>query len=148
MAIKKPTPPHSIGRQLNFTTSRMNALCLHELEPHGLSLPQWVILSCLWRDGDQTVGALSKLVGTGFPATSRIIDRMADRGLITRQRDTKDGRIAVVCATDKARELSHLANFYETINKALFVGFSPEERKQSFDLLRRMELNANRALEK
>ncbi|MFK8076599.1 MAG: MarR family winged helix-turn-helix transcriptional regulator [Granulosicoccus sp.] len=148
MATKKSTPPRSIGRQLNFTTARMNALCLHKLEPHGLSLPQWVILSCLWRDGNQTVGTLSNLIGTGLPATSRIIDRMVDRGLVARRRDETDKRITMVSATEKALELNHLANFYDTINKALFVGFSSEEREQAFDLLRRMELNAKSAIDK
>lgn len=147
MATNDPTPLGSIGRQLNFATGRMNALCSQILDPHGLSLPQWVILSCLWRDGDLTVGALSKLIGSGFPATSRIIDRMVSRGLIARRQDETDGRIAIVSATDKARELKHLANFYETINKVLFAGFSAKERKQSFDLLHRMETNAKRALE-
>lgn len=143
-----PTPPTSMGRQLNFTTGRMNALCQYLLQPHDLTLPQWVILSCLWREGDLTVGALSKLIGSGLPATSRIIDRMADRGLITRRQDDSDGRSMIVGVTEKALELDHLANFYETINSVLFNDFSAEEREQSFDLLRRMELNATNALEK
>lgn len=147
MATNNPTTPQSIGRQLNFTTASMNALCQQMLEPHGLSLPQWVMLSCLWRDGDQTVGALSQLIGTGLPATSRIIDRMVKRGLITRRRDDIDARVVIASATDTAQELNHLATFYETINSTLFIGFSAEEREQSFDLLQRMELNAKRAVE-
>ena len=148
MATKSPKIPQSIGRQLNFTTGRMNMLCQQVLEPYGLSLPQWVVLSCLWREGELTVGTLSELVGTGFPATSRIIDRMADRGLISRRQDDSDGRITVVTVTKKGRKLDHLARFHETINTALFRDFSPKEREQSFDLLRRMELNAQSALEK
>ena len=101
----------------------------------------------MWRDGDQSVGDLSKLIGTGLPATSRIIDRMVDRGLIIRRRDETDRRIAIVSATAKARGLDHLANFYETINKILFAGFSEEECELSFDLLLRMEANAKKALE-
>ena len=147
MATKNPATPRSIGRQLNFTTGRMNALCQHVLEPYGLSLPQWVVLSCLWRDGELTVGTLSELVGTGFPATSRIIERMADRGLVSRRRDDADGRSTIVSVTEKARALDHLASFHETINAALFTDFSAEERELSFALLRRMELNAKRALE-
>lgn len=137
-----------MGRQLNFTTGRMNALCQYLLQPHDLTLPQWVILSCLWREGDLTIGTLSKLIGSGLPATSRIIDRMADRGLITRRQDDSDGRSMIVGVTEKALELDHLANFYETINSVLFNDFSAEEREQSFNLLRRMELNATNALEK
>jgi len=147
MTTKKPTIPRSIGRQLNFTTGRMNALCQQVLEPHSLTLPQWVILSCLWRDGELTVGALSELIGTGVPATSRLIDRMADRGLINRRRDDGDGRIAIVSVTDKGRALDHLASFYKTINARLFADFSADERELAFDLLRRMEVNAKKALE-
>jgi hypothetical protein len=39
-------------------------------------------------------------------------------------------------------------NFYETINTALFEGFSAKERELAFELLRRMELNAKKALDK
>ena len=147
MATINPIAPLSIGRQLNFTAGRMNALCQHLLEPYSVSLPQWAVLSCLWRNGDLTVGTLSELVGTGFPATSRLIERMEDRDLVSRRRDDADGRSTIVSATEKANALSHLANFHETINTALFTDFSKEERELTFALLRRMESNAKKALE-
>jgi DNA-binding MarR family transcriptional regulator len=147
MASKKPPPPRSIGRLLNFATGRMNALCQRLLEPHDLSLPQWVILSCLWREGPLTVGALAELIGTGLPATSRIIDRMAERGLVERRRDTTDRRVIVVTVTDRGRELDHLANFYHRINDVLLDGFDERERMLVFELLLRMQRNAERALE-
>jgi DNA-binding MarR family transcriptional regulator len=124
----------------------MNALCQQRLEPYGLSLPQWAILSCLWRDGDLTVGALAGLLGNGLPATSRIIDRMIERGLVERHRDTTDGRVARVKATEKAQDLAHLASFYEEINAVLLTGFSSQERDMIFDLLIRLEQNAADAL--
>lgn len=147
MATKKPTPPRSIGRLLNFATGRMNALCQRLLEPHGLSLPQWVILSCLWREGPLTVGALAELIGTGLPATSRIIDRMAERGLVERRRDVTDRRSIVVTVTERGLELEHLANFHHRINAMLLDGFDEQERGLIFDLLLRIQRNAERALE-
>lgn len=147
MSTKTPKPPQSIGRQLNFTSGRVNALCQQLLEPYGLSLPQWALLSCLWREGELTVGTLSELIGTGLPATSRLIDRMVDNGLLCRRQDSVDGRITKVGVTDKAQDLQHLADFHKTINKTLFKGFSADERKQAFDLLQRMERNARDALE-
>ncbi|MEM8823247.1 MAG: MarR family transcriptional regulator [Pseudomonadota bacterium] len=146
MATKILSPPQSIGRHLNFTTGRLNALCQQMLDPYDLSLPQWVILSCLWREDDLTVGTLADLVGTGLPATSRIIDRMMDRGLVTRRRHETDGRVMVVAVTDKGRDLDHLADFYERINATLLDGFTAEERDQAFDLLGRMQANAEKAL--
>lgn len=146
MATKISEPPRSIGRLLNFATGRTNALCTQILDPHGLSLPQWVILSCLWRDGALTVSALAELVGTGLPATSRIIERMEERGLVARTRHKSDGRATVVTVTDKGRALDHLADFYERINATLLAGFSDDERESVFDLLGRIQNNAEDAI--
>jgi len=143
---KKITIPKSLGRQLNFTTGRMNALCQQRLDPYELSLPQWVILSCLWREGELTVSALSKLIGNGLPATSRIVDRMVERGLIERQRDKKDGRVMVIKSTNKGQELDCLIDFYKEINTILLDGFNEAERTLVFELLVRMEKNATNAL--
>ena len=147
MATKNLTTAKSLGRQLNFTTGRMNALCQKVLDPYGISLPQWVILSCLWREGKLTVGALSERIGTRLPATSRIVDRMDERGLIVRRPDKSDGRVTMVDVTGKGRELDHLANFHETINTSLLAGFSEQESELIFDLLCRVEQNATEALE-
>jgi DNA-binding MarR family transcriptional regulator len=124
----------------------MNALCQQRLEPYGLSLPQWVILSCLWRDGEMTVSALSGLIGSGMPATSRIIDRMAERGLVDRRRDKSDGRIMLIKTSEKGNTLDHLADFYKEINLVLLDGFNKQERKIVFDLLVRLEQNASKEL--
>lgn len=147
MASKISPPPKSIGRALNFTTGRMNALCQHLLDPYDLSLPQWVVLSCLWRDGEITVSALADLVGNGLPATSRIVDRMVDRGLVARRKHNTDGRAIVVTPTDKGEELRHLSGFHQQINATLFRGFSQEEQSLAFSLLARMQANAETALE-
>ncbi|MFO6466183.1 MarR family winged helix-turn-helix transcriptional regulator [Jannaschia sp. KMU-145] len=124
----------------------MNALCQRLLEPHDLSLPQWVVLSCLWREGDLTVGALAQRVGTGLPAMSRIVDRMAARDLVTRRRDASDRRTAVVGLTAKGRALDHLRDFHMRVNAALLDGLSDAECDAAFDLLDRMRQNAERAL--
>lgn len=146
MANNKTNSPKSIGRSLNFATGRMNSLCQQLLDPHELSLPQWVVLACLWRGGDTTVGALAELVGTGLPATSRIVDRMAERDLVVRRRHETDGRVMIVSLTDKGSELRHLSDFHERINAILFEGFSPEDRDLAFSLLSRMQTNAEAAL--
>ena len=147
MARKNPQPPRAIGRALNFAAGRTTALCQHLLDPHDLSLPQWVILSCLWREEDLTLGALADLVGTGLPAMSRIVDRMVDRGLVTREQSDADRRVIVVKPTGKANGLRHLSDFHQRINDLIFKGFSPEEQALAFSLLARMQLNAETALD-
>lgn len=146
MASKIPMHPNSIGRQLNFTTGKLNALCEQRLAPYDLSLPQWVVLSCIWREGPLPVGTLSKLLGTGMPATSRLIDRMEDRGLVQKKRDATDARVTVVDVTETGQSLDHLSQFFLEINETLMQGFTEPERVQVFDLLLRMEANAAAAI--
>ncbi|MEM9031169.1 MAG: MarR family transcriptional regulator [Pseudomonadota bacterium] len=145
MATKNPSPL-SIGRSLNFAAGRMNALCQHWLDPHGLSLPQWVVLSCLWREGALTIGELADRVGTGLPAASRIVDRMADRKLVARRRHEDDRRAMVVHLLERGENLRHLSDFHQRINAALFAGFSSEDQGLAFSLLERMQQNAENQL--
>lgn len=142
MATKIPSPPVSIGRALNFAAGRCNALCTQWLEPHGLTLPQWVVLSCLWRDGPLSISTLAELTGNGLPATSRIIDRMSDRGLVRRTSKGGDARSVVIDVTDAGRALDHLADFHQRVNDALLRGFSPDEREFALRMLYRIRENA------
>lgn len=143
MANKKLAPPRSMGRQLNYTTGACNAVCQKILERYDLSLPQWVILSAVWRNSGLTLGDLAAYSGNNAPATSRIVDRMVDKGFLLRTPDAHDRRTIRIDATKAAKELSHLANFFEDINAVLLNGFSKAESDMLFSLLERAEQNAN-----
>lgn len=142
MTTKKMPPPQSVGRQLNYTAGACNAVCQAILERYDLSLPQWVILSAVWRESGLTIGDLAAYSGNNAPATSRIVDRMIDKGLLLRTPDPQDRRTVRIEATSAAKELSHLANFYEDINTVMLDGFSKAEADMLFALLERAEQNA------
>ncbi len=142
MTTKKMAPPRSIGRQLNYTAGACNTVCQTILERYDLSLPQWVILSAVWRESGLTIGDLAAYSGNNAPATSRIVDRMIDKGLLLRTPDAHDRRTVRIEATKAAKDLSHLANFYEDINAVLLDGFSKAEADMLFVLLERAEQNA------
>ncbi|MEH6724727.1 MAG: MarR family transcriptional regulator [Hyphomicrobiales bacterium] len=142
MTTKKITPPRSMGRQLNYTAGACNAVCQSILERYDLSLPQWVVLSAVWRESGLTIGDLAAYSGNNAPATSRIVDRMIDKGLLLRTPDAHDRRTVRIEATNAAKDLSHLANFYEDINNVLLDGFSKAEADMLFSLLERAEQNA------
>lgn len=143
MAIKKLAPPRSMGRQLNYATGACNTVCQAILERYDLSLPQWVILSAVWRESGLTIGDLAAYSGNNAPATSRIVDRMIDKGLLLRKPDAHDRRTVRIEATSAAMDLNHLSTFYEDINAVLLDGFSKSETDMLFSLLERAEQNAN-----
>lgn len=136
--------PPALGRVLNFAAGASTTMCQNLLEPHGLTLQQWVILSALWRRDELLVTEIAEYVGTNVPAASRIIDRMAERDLLERRPSQSDRRAVQVSLTEKGRSLDHLATFYEDVNERLLEGLSEAEAAVLFDLLERVDANARR----
>jgi DNA-binding MarR family transcriptional regulator len=112
------------------------------LEPYDLSLPQWVILSALWQQSGMTIGDLAVYTGNNAPATSRIVDRMIEKGFLLREADKTDRRVVRIYTAEAGEALRHLANFFEDINAVLLAGLSKEEADQLLALLARAEVNA------
>ncbi len=146
MSSDEPLPPPvSLGRSLNFATGATNPLCNARLAQHGLSLPQWVILSALWREDGQTVKQIARYTSTAMPAVSRILDRMEQAGLLSRRPDPDDRRAIRVYLEPKGRGLDHLNGFHTEMTSLLLEGFSARERDQFFDFLARVETRARTA---
>lgn len=134
--------PVSLGRMLNFASGATNQMCNAILADHGLTLPQWVILSALWREDGMLVSEIARYTTNALPAASRIVDRMETAGLVSRAIDPADRRAVRVHVTDKARQLTHLSLFFEDVNDKLLVGFSEAEATSLFAMLQRVTENA------
>ena len=92
-----------------------------------------------------SIRELAVYTGNDLPATSRIVDRMLQKGLLERAADPEDRRAVRVTLTSVAEALRCMANFYEDINRSLLAGFSAEEANQLFEMLARVEANARQA---
>lgn len=141
MELTIATTPRSLGRQLIFATSAAKAVCNQLLEPHGLTLAQWAILSSIWRNGEMSVKDLAEMTGNAPPAASRIVDRMVLAGLLVRMPDVRDRRAVVVGTTAKGEGMRATQTIYETVNRILLSDLSSEEQDCLFDLLRRVEMS-------
>ncbi|WP_461428617.1 MarR family winged helix-turn-helix transcriptional regulator [Gymnodinialimonas sp.] len=139
MEPKILSAPRSVGRQLTFAGSVASAVANRLLEPHGLTLAQWAVLSSIWRNGDLSVKEIAELTGNAPPAASRIVDRMVSGGLLVRQQSDRDRRAVTVAASDKGDSLRHLAGMFEQVNDVLLADLDPEEVETLFTLLARVE---------
>jgi DNA-binding MarR family transcriptional regulator len=109
---------------------------------HDLDAPSFDVLAALRRAGPPyqlTPTALmrSALVTSG--AITQRLDRLEERGLITRERSESDGRAVVVTLTaaGKAALDAALPDHLET-ERGLLDGLSTADREQLADLLRRL----------
>ncbi len=71
-----------------------------------VTLPQWRLPIIL---GDEPAGVrlgdVARRVGVTLPATSRLLDRLARRGLVTFETDARDRRARRAMLTDQGREV-------------------------------------------
>lgn len=125
--------------------SATNTLASDMLAKHDLTLAQWIVLGALWRKDGLTVGEVAKYYRVNNPAASRILDRMTEAGLVSRQPDPESRRTTRVYLTKKARDMSHLLGFYGQVNEKLLAGFTDREAAQLSDMLERLAKNANEA---
>jgi DNA-binding MarR family transcriptional regulator len=108
---------------------------------HGLDTPSFDVLAALRRAGPPyqlTPTALMRTALVTSGAITQRLDRLEERGLITRERSDSDGRAVVVTLTAAGRAAldaalpDHLAT-----ERALLAGLSAGEREQLSGLLRR-----------
>ena len=137
------SPPYlpSLGRLLGFASDHCTALSMRKLEPHGLKLVHWVLLTALWRNDGMTTGELAGYYRSSNMVLTRVLGQMENNGLITRSTDPDDRRIVRIFLTEKARQLSHLVDFYQEINQMLLMGFTPQEQNTFINLLERVIIN-------
>jgi len=76
---------------------------------HNVTGPQLVCLLEIAEHGPITSSTLSKNIHLSASTVVGIIDRLEARGLIKRERDTKDRRLVYVTVTEKGRELADAA---------------------------------------
>lgn len=145
----EPVVPYlpSVGRLLAFAMKSCSDLSEQRLSGYGITLPQWVLLTALWRQDGLTVGELAAYCSATEPTTSNLLARMEAKGLLERRHGTEDRRQVRIHLTRKGKKLSPLIDFYREINDALLEGFSKEERNQFVTMLERVTANAVAAKE-
>lgn len=122
--------PYSIGYRIKLLSQLGGRKFQELLEPFGLTPFHWVVLCCLWEeDGLATCSIGEKLQQVGGTLTG-VLDRMEERSLIRRERDSRDRRIWRIWLTDAGRELETvLPPLAAEFKEQAMRGFSPEERQ-------------------
>ena len=113
------------------------------MDDHELSVAQMVTLTLLEAEGSSTVGDLASDLGRSLSATSRLLDQMVRRDLVSRQEDQRDRRVKRVGLTEHGRELiGRVQRRWAEAQLAVMATLSGAERA---DVMRAMALLAEAA---
>jgi DNA-binding MarR family transcriptional regulator len=134
--------PYGLGYRIRLMAQLMTRLFQEKLDPYDLTPFHWVVLCCLWeQDGQATSQIGEKLKQVGGTMTG-VIDRMEERNLVRRERDTQDRRIWRIWLTDTGRQLeSVLPPIAMDVREAAFQGITEAEQKLVSDVVDRAIAN-------
>jgi MarR family transcriptional regulator for hemolysin len=94
----------------------------------GLTRSQWQALSCLARDEGMSQSTLADILEIEPITLTRLIDRLAAKGLIERRPNPMDRRSWALHLTEAARPLlAELETHAETARAEAYAGLSSEE---------------------
>lgn len=97
--------PDMICFALYSATHAMQHVYKPLLDDLGLTYPQYLVLTALWEQDTQTVGALGRQVQLESNTLTPLLKRLEERGFVTRTRDDRDERQVNITLTEPGRAL-------------------------------------------
>lgn len=108
--IRQTSPFVSAREEVSLNILRTAALLEHavaeRLKPHGLTPTQYNVLRILRGAGADGLcrSEVTERMLTPVPDATRLLDRLAEAGLVARDRDTNDRRFVTARITEAGRE--------------------------------------------
>jgi DNA-binding MarR family transcriptional regulator len=99
--------PLPLDRQLVFSLYgafiAINRIYRPWLDKIGLTYPQYLVLSALWEEDDQTITGLASRLDLDPSTITPLVKRLEKAGHVVRQRNPSDERRVKVYLTDQGR---------------------------------------------
>ncbi|MGW0854521.1 MarR family winged helix-turn-helix transcriptional regulator [Streptomyces sp. NPDC002690] len=96
------TPEDSPGFLLNQAVLALNGAHEKALAPLGVTGAQWAVIYLLHEGRARTVGEIARAIGVDGGATSRLVGRLVEKGLVVRVGEPGAGRRAPLALSDQA----------------------------------------------
>ena len=114
-----------------------------DLKTHNLTMSQSYVLTYLAkRGGLATQKEIEDFLQVSHPTVVGIVSRLEDKELVSSWMDERDRRNKNVRITEKARRLvDDMTRTIKLQESRMLAAFSPEEKKQLADMLRRIYQN-------
>jgi DNA-binding MarR family transcriptional regulator len=110
----------------------------------GVTRAQWRTLTTLSRHEGINQGGLAELLEVEPITLCRMIDRLAEAGLVERRPDPSDRRAWLIFLTDKARPLiAQLRTLADGMMELALSGVDDAERASVFEIIGRIRSNLN-----
>jgi len=109
------------------------------LKPYNITHEQWPLLKWLWIQDGISQKELAEISFKDQPTTTRILDKLEQRGLVRRQANSIDRRVSLIYLTREGLDIRGplILLARHALEQAL-AGFSEQEQVQLKSLLTRI----------
>jgi DNA-binding MarR family transcriptional regulator len=136
-------PRDCVGALVAMTRKAFLCAIDAELAPYDISAAQWIVIMQLYHNPLSTAGELARMLDYDPGAMTRLLDRLENKGMLTRAPSDSDRRSMALRLTPAARALRpKISAALAAANNHLLRGFSREEATLLENFLRRMLANA------
>lgn len=132
----------SIGYLISIAGLRYKGETWRRLKPFAVTPEQWVVLNRLSTEEGVCQRELAGRIVKDQPNTTRILDKMEQKGLIRRDPDPLDRRAFLVFLTEKGKSVrEELLPVVQQFREKSIRGFSDAEIKLAKEFLRKFMAN-------
>lgn len=130
----------SFGEKLGEVARLWRIGMNRRLQPHGLSVGQWLVVRTLARKGDGTVQKeLAEAIGVEGSTLVGLLDRLGRAGFVERQEAPHDRRFKCVRLSEAARRrIDELEEVHRGLRYELYRGISEDDLAIGLSVLERI----------
>jgi DNA-binding MarR family transcriptional regulator len=128
-----------VGYWLRRLSDEVHLSFERRLAAYGVTVAQWNVLVTLYRGEGETVSEVARFIEADAAAVSRLVDRLAEKGLVARSADPASRRRVLLALTPAAAGLVPALVELADQNDAAFFGMLPAaQRAELAGLLQRL----------
>lgn len=132
----------SLGFHGGLTERAILAALERELRPFGMSPVQYIALGWILSGHASSPSDLAETLSITKATAVRLIDRMVRDGLVTRESDTRDGRVKVLRPSRKAETMwKKVADVGPRNLRRAYRGIDPSDIERVKQVLARVRAN-------
>jgi len=128
--------------QVNRVLSRYNLIIERELRKIDVDIPTWRVLMILGEQAPRSIGQISRAGVVNLSTMMRIVERMTNAGLVSRNTSAADARVIDVSLTQAGRErLAQARVLMAPVYRQALAGFSERDAERLLTLIGRLNVN-------
>ncbi|MDP5275769.1 MarR family winged helix-turn-helix transcriptional regulator [Chengkuizengella axinellae] len=128
---------------LSRASRTINDLVHQDIQSYGLNPTEFAVLELLYHKGDQPLQKIGEKILIASGSITYVVDKLEQKGYLTRNPCPNDRRIIYAAITDKGKELfdeifpNHKSKIDEIVR-----GLSDEEKNEAIFLLKKLGIYA------